>query len=66
MGQTAAKMTIEDALKRLETIIAELGKEDISLDESLKLYKEGVKISEICKKNLEDVEKEIQVLSTEG
>lgn len=56
---------IEIALQRLEEINTELGKSGTSLKASLELYKEGVTLAEECKKHLEGVEKEIQILSTE-
>jgi len=52
----------EDALKRLEKIVAEMESGEISLDESLKRYEEGIKLSRFCVKKLEEAEKKIEIL----
>lgn len=54
---------IEQAFARLEEITGKLEKSDTGLADSMKLYAEGVKLAEQCRKNLEGVEKEIQILS---
>ncbi len=56
---------IEKSLARLEEINAELSKPGTTLKQSMDLYREGVELAEKCKKNLEGVEKEIQILSAE-
>ena len=57
---------IEDALKRIEEINQLLADKGTSLKDALALYQEGVQLSEKCRLSLEDVEKEIIVLSGEG
>lgn len=57
------KMKFEDALKRLEAIVYKLEKGELPLDESLKLFEEGTKLSGICTKILEDAEKKIEILT---
>ncbi len=57
-------MTFEEALARLEEISDMLQSGDVALDEVLKLYEEGVKLSQQCAKKLESAElkfKEITV-----
>ena len=49
-------------MKKLEKITAELEKGDLSLDESVKKFEEGIKLSKECNKILEDSEKKINVL----
>lgn len=53
----------EDQLKTLENIVNKLEGGDLSLEESLKLYEEGVNISESCKKELDAAEGRMQVLA---
>lgn len=53
---------LEEALKRIEEIIGEMEKQDITLADSLRLYKEGVELTAHCREAITDVEKEIQVL----
>ena len=63
MAEKKEEFNIEEALKRLEEINAELGKSGTSLKDSIELYSEGTKLSVKCKEYLEGVEKEIKVLS---
>lgn len=53
----------EDALKRLEEIVETLENEDVSLDECVKLFEEGVELSKFCRKKLNQVEDRIKKLS---
>lgn len=46
-------MNLEESMKRLEQITAELDSGDKSLDECLKLYEEGVKLAKTCLDSLE-------------
>jgi len=52
----------EDALKKLENIVAKLEKGDLSLDESLSVYEEGIKLSRLCSKKLETAKRKVEVL----
>jgi exodeoxyribonuclease VII small subunit len=54
--------TFETALKRLEEIVQALEKGDLSLDESLRLYEEGIKLSRLCHAKLEEAEGKIALL----
>jgi exodeoxyribonuclease VII small subunit len=56
----------EDALSRLEMIVNDLEKGGLTLEESLKKFEEGIKLSDYCVKKLEEVEKKIEVLSNGG
>ena len=59
-------MTVEEALKRLEQINAALESGKPSLDEAIELYKEGVEISAMCKKKLDNAKMQITVLGEDG
>ena len=52
--------------KKLEEITNKLEKEQLSLDESVKLFEEGMKISKECNSKLEDAEKRITILINES
>lgn len=54
--------SFEQSLKKLETIVGKLEKGDLSLEESLKLFEEGVSLSAVCKKELEAAEGKVQML----
>jgi len=58
--------TIEENMARLNEINSLMSDSSIKLEESFKLYKEGVELVEKCKKQLADVEKEIVVLEEQG
>ncbi len=57
-----SKDNFEDSMKRLEEIVNELEKGDLNLDESVKKFEEGMKISKQCNKILQDAEKKITIL----
>lgn len=57
-----AGVKFEQAMARLEAIVAELEKGDLPLDESLKIFEEGIRLSKNCLKVLEDAERKIEVL----
>lgn len=56
------KIRFEDALKKLEAIVEKLERGDLPLEASLKAFEEGVKLSRICTKMLDDAEKKIEIL----
>ncbi len=58
-----AQEKFEDSLKKLEKIVSELESGKLSLDDALKKYEEGVKISRDCSKLLESAQKKISILS---
>lgn len=57
--------SFENSLKRLEEIAELLDNEEIGLDESVKLYEEGIKLSKICYNKLKDAELKITELKTQ-
>ena len=57
-----SEQKFEDALKKLEKIVEEMEAGELSLDESLKRYEEGITLSRFCMKKLEDAEKKIEIL----
>lgn len=56
----------EQKLTALEAVVEKLERGDLSLDESVRLFEEGVKLSDACKKELETAEGRIQVLVERG
>lgn len=53
----------EDALARLEKTVERLESGELDLEESLKLFEEGVALSRICRAKLDEVQKRIEVLT---
>jgi exodeoxyribonuclease VII small subunit len=56
----------EEQLTALESVVERLERGELSLDESVRLFEEGVKLSNACKKELEAAEGRIQVLVGQG
>jgi len=52
----------ESALKRLEEIVQKLEQGNLSLDDSLKLFEEGIQRSRFCSKKLSEAEKKVEKL----
>ena len=57
------EVKFEKAMERLEKIVEELESGNISLDEALKKYEEGVKLSRACQAKLTQAEKKIEILT---
>lgn len=60
-----AAVKFEEALARLETIVAELEKGELPLDDSLKMFEEGIKLSKSCLRMLDDAERKIEIMVQE-
>jgi exodeoxyribonuclease VII small subunit len=59
---TEATPRFEDALRQLEEIVQRLEKGELPLEESLKLYEEGIRLSRLCHAKLEEAEGKIEML----
>ena len=55
----------EANLKKLEVIVDKLESGEIGLEESVKLYEDGMKIKKICDKKLKDIEMQIKKIKIE-
>jgi exodeoxyribonuclease VII small subunit len=58
--------TFERNLKQLEEVVARLEQGDLPLDEAMKLFEEGMRLSRMCSQRLTTVEQEIKKLVAEG
>jgi len=58
------KFNFEKSLQRLEEITQKLESQDFSLDESLKLFEEGITLSRVCEKSLSDAGKKLEILKS--
>lgn len=59
----AKAMTFEEAMQKLEEIVRTLENGEKSLDESLKLFEEGTKLSAFCYEKLQKAEQKITELT---
>ncbi len=56
------KLTFEQSLEKLEDIVCKMETEELNIEKSLSLYKEGIELALSCSENLKNYEKEIFVL----
>ena len=57
-----AKVTFEVAMKQLEQIVLELESGNLPLEDSIKKFEEGIKLSKFCSAKLDETEKKITLL----
>lgn len=57
-----AEKKFEAALARLEEIVHELEPGDLPLEQSLRLFEEGIKLSRVCNTRLEEAERKVEIL----
>ena len=58
------KQSFEEAMGRLEAIVAQLEKGECGLDQSLKLFEEGAKLLRECTKQLDEAEQKVTLLTS--
>ena len=59
------EMKFENALAKLEKTVEELESEEVSLEDSLKKFEEGINLVRFCSRKLEEIEKKIEILVKE-
>ncbi|HAN94127.1 MAG: exodeoxyribonuclease VII small subunit [Limnochordia bacterium] len=62
----AQELKFEEALARLEEIVRLLEQGESTLDESLTLFEEGVKLARFCSNKLDEAEGKIEIMIKEG
>lgn len=64
----AAKKTLsfEERLRRLQEVVAALENGDLPLEDSVRLYKEGLTLSRSCREQLEKARNEVRILTEQG
>ena len=61
-----AKKNFEESLAKLEKITADLESGELSLEESLKRFDEGVKLAELCNRKLDEAQSKVNLLLKKG
>lgn len=61
-----AEQSFEDALARLEAVVRELEQGDLSLEQALTLFEEGIRLTRFCNQKLEEAEGKIKLLLQEN
>jgi exodeoxyribonuclease VII small subunit len=54
--------SFEEAMKGLEEVVARLESGETPLEESIRLFEEGMKLSEVCRKRLDEADRKIELL----
>ena len=57
-----AEPTFEEALSQLEALVARLEAGDLALEEALRAFEEGVRLTRLCAERLEDAERRVHLL----
>lgn len=63
-GEDIAKMSFEEALSALETIVQQLERGDVPLDQSITLYERGEQLRAACQKRLDAASERIEKIVT--
>ena len=61
-GRRLELASFEESLTKLEEIVAQLERGDLSLEDSVKLFEEGTHLSADCRKQLEEAEGKVETL----
>lgn len=60
------RFNVDEGLKKLEEINRKLADQNITLEESIRLYQEGTQLAVQCRQHLEGVEKKLQIINEGG
>ena len=66
MSQNKKTPTFEEALLRMEEISAKISEGNLSIDESISLFDEGVALAAICDEKLKNAQKKITIITDNG
>jgi exodeoxyribonuclease VII small subunit len=62
IAETPHKIDFEKSLARLEEVVRRLEHANLPLDEAMKLFEEGVELSQKCQKQIEEAEGRVEIL----
>lgn len=62
MSSEPTTLSFEQAIEKLEAIVAKLESGDVPLEQAIELYQEGMRLSHLCGQKLEQVERSIEML----
>ncbi len=57
---------LEEAFEKLEQTVTALGQEDLSLEDSFRMYKYGMELLKKCNQAIDQVEKKVLILNEDG
>lgn len=62
MSRRKSASHFEEAMEELEKLVEQMERGDISLEESLKSFERGIKLTRTCQQALQDAEQKVQIL----
>ncbi|CUH69955.1 Exodeoxyribonuclease 7 small subunit [Thalassovita autumnalis] len=61
-----SEMSFEDAMRELETVVGQLERGDVALEDSIKLYERGAKLKKRCEAKLKEAEEKVAAITLDG
>jgi len=61
-GKKMAEEKFEEALEKLEELVRKMESGDLTLDESLKAFEEGIRLSRLCAQKIDEAERRVETL----
>ncbi|GFE64721.1 exodeoxyribonuclease VII small subunit [Litoreibacter roseus] len=61
-----AEMTFEQAMKELESVVGQLERGDVPLEDSIKLYERGADLKKRCETKLKEAEEKVAQITLDG
>ena len=61
-----SEMSFEDAMRELETVVGQLERGDVALEDSIKLYERGAKLKKRCEDKLKEAEEKVAAITLDG
>ncbi len=62
MAKKSKQTDFEQSLKELESIVDSMEKGEMSLEDSLKAFEQGINLTHSCQKSLKDAEQKVEIL----
>ena len=66
MSEAETRASFEAGLAELESVVKQLESGDLPLEKALELFEKGVQLSETCRKQLEEAETRVEILTRRG
>jgi exodeoxyribonuclease VII small subunit len=61
-----SEMSFEEAMKELETVVGQLERGDVALEQSIKLYERGAELKKRCEAKLKEAEEKVAAITLDG
>ena len=66
MSETKKSIDFEKQLEQLESLVTALEGGDLSLEDSMKSFEQGIKLARECQQALKDAEQRVEILTRQG